>query len=167
MGNNDDWMDNPIEMDDWIREMDEETKGIPPKGGGSPPGNGGCGSGCLIVVLGVLGLIVLITLITTSFKSSSYSTTRKSYTGAGTSTGKTSQRCGVAGCDNLHISGGGYRYCYLHTCETLRCKDKVVSGSKFCSKHQPSKYGNGGSNNNTSTKRNTTKKSNDEYNASD
>lgn len=62
---NDDWMDNPIEMDDWINTLEEETKGQKSGSGGRSPSNGGCLSGCGTVVVGIIIVIVLIALIIT------------------------------------------------------------------------------------------------------
>lgn len=61
---NDDWMHNPVEMDDWIREMDEDSKGS----GGGPPKGGGCGSGCGSLVVVVIVIIVIIALIIVLFR---------------------------------------------------------------------------------------------------
>ena len=161
----DDWMHNPTEMDDWINTLEDETKNAPRRTGGGPGGGGGCGSGCFVVVIAVVGIIVLIALITSVFKPG-----RPSNYNSNPSTGITqeSQKCGFPGCDKLHMAGGGYHYCYEHTCEILRCKDKVVSGTRFCSEHQPSKYNSNSSNKNkSSVNKGTTKKNKNEYNASD
>ena len=63
--NHDDWMNDPLETDDFINTLEEETKNV-------PRGSGGCCSfdGCLYVV--IMGAIVLIVvfLFINSFTSS-------------------------------------------------------------------------------------------------
>lgn len=59
---NDDWMDNPLEVDDFINSLEEETKDQKNGSDGRPPRGGGSGSGMLIVGA-VLILIVIAILV--------------------------------------------------------------------------------------------------------
>lgn len=79
------------------------------------------------------------------------------------------QKCAVSGCDNLHITGSGYRYCYEHNCKSLGCRNRAVSGSEYCSEHQPSLYNTNNTEQKTTAAQNNyaNKDSDDDYNIKD
>ena len=139
---------------------DEIPKTIKPEDESSTSSGGGGKPGCLSIFVVVLGVIILIVSIITLQPSSSKNNNRPS-----TGTSRESQRCGVEGCNNLRMAGTGYYYCYSHTCAASGCKDKVVKGSKYCSKHQSSNSNN--SYNYRPSNKDSTSTHTDPYNAKD
>ena len=59
----DNWWDNPVEVDSWIDELEQSSKG---GSGNKKPSNSGCGGGCLTAVIGIVGVIVVIAVILTA-----------------------------------------------------------------------------------------------------
>lgn len=144
-------------------EMGEIPKNIQPDVEEGPPGENNGRPGCFGVMAAVFGLIVLIIAIVAL-----HSPSPKNYNKPSAGTSRESQRCGVEGCNNLHMTGTGYYYCYSHTCAASGCKDRVAKGSKYCSKHRllNSNTSNYSNNSKPSNKDNTSTKT-DPYNAKD
>jgi len=63
---NDDWMDNPLEVDDFINSLEEETKDQKNGSDGRPPGGGG--SGCGMLIVGAVLILIVIAILVMLFE---------------------------------------------------------------------------------------------------